>query len=619
MPFDVAAAQKAGYTEDEILPHLTETRKFDVAGALKSGYSKQDVIAHLAGTPETAVSPYSTIASVAGNVIGNAVQMADASKNFLKGAGSELAHTAIQVNDWTSPVELLKRVTGEQRLIQRPEVQAVINPKLGPGGGTGRAAAMMAEAVVPGGVAMKLARGTPLVARMGAQALAEGATAAVQTEGNPLYTGIAAAGGAAGPAIGAAWQAIRGVPKNPIEAITQAIKPKSTNIQWSQNLNRSMPELKATEQQLGRPIATIDDLVGVPGDPAQPGAIRLAKQKVRAEYDAIAGPSRDMGTMVDLTPVADSMARSITKKMLIEEPEKAAAIMERAAQYRGKFKLEDAEDLLKTTNAELDSYFSKYPTAQRGAIAGNPETALLDSQAKSLREQIYKTLDAPGQGAAARELQRRYGSLLDMEEEAYRRYNVAKRQAPESLSEQLGKWHATGRVVRGGLRALGGDVAGGAADVGSAIAERKAAMWLKERNTTDALIKQAFAGWSRAPVPIVGPPPVRISGQLPPATTRFAGPVPDPSSVTSVPADVVPGTAASRTGRLLTAGDTITPPPADTSGVVIVDAARGIARDPKTGKMFRYYGGGTKLEPSNTYAVGKAKFEADRVARQKAR
>lgn len=49
--FDVEAARKAGYSDDEILNHLTQTRQFDVNGALKSGYSKQEVINYLASAP----------------------------------------------------------------------------------------------------------------------------------------------------------------------------------------------------------------------------------------------------------------------------------------------------------------------------------------------------------------------------------------------------------------------------------------------------------------------------------------------------------------------------------------------------------------------------------------
>lgn len=48
--FNVAAARQAGYTDDEILQHLTATRKFDIAGAMNSGYSKAEIIDHLSGT-----------------------------------------------------------------------------------------------------------------------------------------------------------------------------------------------------------------------------------------------------------------------------------------------------------------------------------------------------------------------------------------------------------------------------------------------------------------------------------------------------------------------------------------------------------------------------------------
>src|SRR4051812_37528136 len=49
--FNVDAARKAGYNDDEILAHLTQTRKFDVDGAVKAGYSKPDIISHLATAP----------------------------------------------------------------------------------------------------------------------------------------------------------------------------------------------------------------------------------------------------------------------------------------------------------------------------------------------------------------------------------------------------------------------------------------------------------------------------------------------------------------------------------------------------------------------------------------
>jgi hypothetical protein len=49
--FDVNAARQAGYSDAEILQHLTQSRNFDVQGALKSGYSTGEIIDHLSATP----------------------------------------------------------------------------------------------------------------------------------------------------------------------------------------------------------------------------------------------------------------------------------------------------------------------------------------------------------------------------------------------------------------------------------------------------------------------------------------------------------------------------------------------------------------------------------------
>jgi hypothetical protein len=50
MAFNVEQAFRDGYSEDEILEHLTATRKFDIQSALKDGYSKREIIDHLASS-----------------------------------------------------------------------------------------------------------------------------------------------------------------------------------------------------------------------------------------------------------------------------------------------------------------------------------------------------------------------------------------------------------------------------------------------------------------------------------------------------------------------------------------------------------------------------------------
>lgn len=59
MPFDVEGARSAGYTDDEILGHLTASRKFDVERALSDGYTQDDIIQHLSGR-STVATPTAT-------------------------------------------------------------------------------------------------------------------------------------------------------------------------------------------------------------------------------------------------------------------------------------------------------------------------------------------------------------------------------------------------------------------------------------------------------------------------------------------------------------------------------------------------------------------------------
>jgi hypothetical protein len=55
MAFDVAAARKAGYSEDEILSHLSKTRNYDIDGAKKAGYSASEIVDHLSSAAPKSV------------------------------------------------------------------------------------------------------------------------------------------------------------------------------------------------------------------------------------------------------------------------------------------------------------------------------------------------------------------------------------------------------------------------------------------------------------------------------------------------------------------------------------------------------------------------------------
>lgn len=349
---------------------------------------------------------------------------------------------------------------------------------------------------------------------------------------------------------GALAAAVRtAAPSTPTQLATQALRPEARNLRFETDAEqRALPDIKRAELASGKPITGLEDFKET---------TLAAKRDNRAEFDAIAGPMRGTWSRVDLNPVADAMVASIPSKTKLENPSAIARILKRAALYRRPFTVDETEALLRDTNAKLEGFYARYPTAQRSAVRAMPDVAETVAQAQELRTALYKTLDAPGQGAAARELQQRYGALMDVEHEIERRWNVFKRQQPESLSEQIGAVRAAGQVARGAVKLVTGNAVSAAADFASAAGGRAVSKALKEFQTTDTLLRRAMRGVTpSAPVP----PPARpvIAGLLPAGAVR-GGPGADPSFARGVPA-----TPAQSTRLALPAGrpPITTPPPA---------------------------------------------------------
>lgn len=488
-------------------------------------------------TPETTQeTPYETPAERERRFTGEAgTQIADVGR----GAVAGLMKTGFHGGD------VIRRALGMERVIETPEAQAAMTAPASAGGRLGMMAEQAAEFIAPGVGVARATKAVPWFGRTMAQAGTAAGVAGAQTGGDPasmitaagLGAGVdtaarvagaglrgvsrAAAGAREGGLGGAMAGMIRTVaPGEPKTMMVQAIKPRATNVNFARSLDRAMPEIKAVETAGGKAIQGIDDLATT---------ITAAKRQVRSQLDQMAGPKRAAGWQVDLSGVADAMETSIPRKLQIENPEAALRLRNSAQVYRQAFSLEDAEQLLKETNAEMEAFYNKYPISQRRALTADPEWARLNAQAQAMRTAIYQRLDEEGGGAAARELQRRYGALLDVETEVARRSNVAKRQQPESLSEQLSTARAAMSIARGVYRAVRGlDPVGGMADIVGGVAMRDTAKFMREQQTTDALIRRAMAGFKGQPTPVPLPAQRPIRGQLGPGA-RPMPPVQDPS------------------------------------------------------------------------------------------
>lgn len=428
--------------------------------------------------------------------------------------------------------DLLRRAVGQERIIHQPDVQAAMTA---PDTQTGRGAKLLTDAVqyaIPATRATRMMRGAPLVQRALVDAGTAATVAGVHTAGDGDAMLMAGAGGAVLPFAGAAARTVgrtaqraaagareggtggfvagmvRDVaPGEPRTLLVQALKPRATKVGFEGSLDRALPDLKAVEATLGRPIASVDDLAA---------ATRTAKKAVYGEIAALNRAAT--GVAVDGTPIADSITRSIPRTLRLENPTAAEGIEQVAGAYRRSFGLDEMEQLLKEANADLDALYNKFPGAQRKALTADPEWARLDAKAKAMRSAIDAALEqaTQGGGAAASAARRRYGALIDIEDAADRRALVAKRQQPLSLSEQIAEVNGAAdraaglyRMVRGGFSGSIPDVIGGGADIVRGQVRRETAKFIKDQQTTDALIRRAFAGYrprSASGTPAPAPP-----------------------------------------------------------------------------------------------------------------
>lgn len=506
--------------------------------------------------PQGQVSGISQTASARTQQAGVGGTLAD----LASGAGAGFMSTVFHGGD------LIRRGLGMERIIDRPEVQQAMTAPDTFAGQAGKFVEQGAEFAVPLSKLTKATAGMGLLRRMGVEALGGTGVSAVQSGGDPFSMTLGAALGGAVPAVGAAAsggarivkQAAQGAQEggfggavasvvrkvtdlDPVDAMMRAIKPRNTRIDFGNALRESLPELKASEAALGKPIETIEDLLSATKD---------AKKRLWAAREEILGPAREMGSQVDGNDIADAIERSIPKRTAQMDPGKAESIVRGAQTYRKKLSLDEAESLLREVNNELEAYYNKLPPG-RAKSESDPAIAPILAEAKALRASIEKTLGAEGQGAGARELARRYGKLMEIEDAAYRRVNVANRQQPESLSEQMGNWSAAGDIARGAWALSRGDIRG-MADVAAGTAKREAAKFAKEQQTTNALIRRSMAAVKSKPAPYPKYTPPKVAG-------------------------------------LLEAGPTRMGPGADTSGITVKQAKSTVARDPKTGRMKRVY------------------------------
>lgn len=316
----------------------------------------------------------------------------------------------------------------------------------------------------------------------------------------------------------------------PEDLMTRAVKPTKNNVGWNDSVKKGLPIIKSAEPDLGKPISGLDDALE---------ATTLAKKNLWKQYVARLGPAGKMGAQIDGNAVADAMVNSIDKRTALQNPTLVERVKNTADTYRRPLGVDEAEDFLQSANKDLNSYYAKNKVGRQVAL-NDPTMSSTVSEAEALRDALYSKLDeVSGPGAA--DLKRQYGALTNVEKEMTGRQLVAARQQPQSLSEQVGTVRGYGKMARGFLTANLGEFTEGAENVA-------ASRWLKERNSTDAMIARAFKKTQPAK-PLPPPMAPMIRGQLPPAPISL-GAVPE-TPPSFIPPPFENTTRSQRLGLLL--------------------------------------------------------------------
>lgn len=268
----------------------------------------------------------------------------------------------------------------------------------------------------------------------------------------------------------------------PKQLMTQALRPRASQLGFDKSVNRSMPDLNTSSSQTKKPIVDVDSLLSNARD---------AKQRVWSEYKQLMGDSGD--PLVDANPIADAANKGIdSATMLNDSPESVAAKKAEFDAYRTKIPLSKLEDELQKANARVANLEGQYPNVKSDTLRKNPDMAGIFNAADAMRDLLYSELDKTSDTGAARNLKMRYGALSDVEQTANRRKIVAERQAPQSMMQQYARIRSAGDLAAGAFNAITGDVKSGLRQAIKGTVDPAAADWLRDQNSTNGLIAKAF-------------------------------------------------------------------------------------------------------------------------------
>ena len=300
-----------------------------------------------------------------------------------------------------------------------------------------------------------------------------------------LKRALGGALGAAGQGVGGVAQAIDGrINTESVKALTKALKP----VKWNKNCQDDAAIALPIIQETGKNVETLEDF-----NNAATQAKSNVWDKIQELLDKAHSKIQYVNPVSDATKAIPSknyiggnailqkMKSSIAPESKKLTPEVSDAIDAAAAKYHNKrITILEAEDRLKRLNADLTSYFKA--SNRTGYVKGmNEDIGAMLAERISLKNSLYSKIQLLT-GEKIAPLKKQYGALMNLQDEALGRVNVADRQSPVSLQEAL-------NGIPGMVELFSGNPLGLVRLVGSQA--------IKYMNKTDTLVSNAVKNVGR--------------------------------------------------------------------------------------------------------------------------
>jgi hypothetical protein len=225
--------------------------------------------------------------------------------------------------------------------------------------------------------------------------------------------------------------------------LTKGVRPRARAQGWQEAIQSPGVQRAIKEADAASPIQGNEDF----HDAIGPMKEKLWNEKVQPALD------RQGPRPVDMKPAAQAVRDAITPEMREFNPTGVAQLEDLAGKLEKSRTVDEASNLQKYANGQLESYFSKYPTARRSALTASPDTLGWETARRAIREQLNKTMEDAGETQAA-DARKDYGHLTTIEKELERKVNPNERKAPFNLARTLG---LIGALPTAGLSVLAGE------------------------------------------------------------------------------------------------------------------------------------------------------------------